>query len=236
MRLQLAAALAACLLTACGSGPPPAAWRTDASSALDQYRGAWLRGDSRLASQAFARARAELAATGQAEMLARAELTRCALQVASLDFDDCPGFARLARDAERGSRAYAAYLAGRWSEVDPALLAAPHRAVFVAAGGGAEGGIEVGAGAGAEAGVGAGVLAAIGDPHSRLVAAGALFRVGRLAPSGLSVAIETSSANGWRRPLLAWLGVQQRRAAAAGDTEAAEAIGRRIGLVLESAR
>lgn len=217
--------LAAALLAACQGGPPPPQWRLDASDALDQYREAWLRGETRVALQAFERARRELASTGSAELVARAELTRCALQGASLAFDDCPGFAPLARDADAGSRAYAAYIGGRWTEVDAALLPASHRSAFAAAGGGLR---KPDDGAPAAPGV----LGAIEDPVARLVAAGALMRVGRLAPADVATAAETASANGWRRPLLAWLGVQEARARAAGDAEAAAAIRRRIELVL----
>lgn len=222
-----AGAWALALLAACQGGPPPPQWRLDASAALDQYREAWLRGETRIAAQAFERARGELASTGRAELVARAELTRCALQVASLDFDDCPGFAPLARDADAGSRAYAAYIAGRWTEVDPALLPAPHRAVFAASVGDARK-------PDGEAPASPGVLAAVEDPAARLVAAGALMRAGRLAPGDIAAAVEAASAQGWRRPLLAWLGVQERRAQAAGDAEAAAAVRRRIELVLES--
>jgi hypothetical protein len=130
--------------------------------------------------------------------------------VASLDFDDCPGYQPLAGDASPAERAYAAYLAGRAKDAEVALLPEHHRAV--AAGDGS-------------------ALAAIEDPLSRLVAAGVLFREGRATPAGIVLAVETSSAQGWRRPLLAWLGVQARRAEEAGDRDAAAAIRRRIGLV-----
>ncbi len=63
------------------------------------------------------------------------------------------------------------------------------------------------------------------------MAAGVLFRRAAIAPEGIAVAVETASAQGWRRPLLAWLGVQHNRAEAAGDRQAAEAIRRRIQLV-----
>jgi hypothetical protein len=58
-----------------------------------------------------------------------------------------------------------------------------------------------------------------------------LFRQANLAPEGIATAVDTASAQGWRRPLLAWLGVQEKRARDAGDREAADAIGRRIRLV-----
>jgi hypothetical protein len=46
--------------------------------------------------------------------------------------------------------------------------------------------------------------------------------------------VDTASARGWRRPLLAWLKVQQQRAQAAGDAEAAASLQRRIDLVLSA--
>lgn len=210
---RLAALSAAALLAACASGPPTPDWRLNAQAALAAYESAFLRGATRVAGQEFARARNELASTGDAGQVARAELTRCALQVASLEFDDCPGFAPLARDADEAARAYAAYIGGRWTGIAAALLPAPHRAVLARGDSG-------------------GALRAIEDPVSKLVAAGALFRVGRAAPEDVAVAVETAAANGWRRPLIAWLGLQEKRAQAAGDAQAAAAIRRRIELVL----
>lgn len=216
-RALLAALAGAALLGACAGGPPVPAWRLDARGALDNFESAYLRGDSRVAAQEFERARSGLASTGDAELVARAELTRCAMRVASLEFDDCPGFQPLAQDAAPASRAYAAYLGGHWQGIDAALLPAQHRALLARSGDGA-------------------VLGAIDDPVSKLVAAGALFRVGRIAPADIATAVDTASANGWRRPLLAWLGVQEKRAHAAGDAQAAAAIRRRIELVLETPR
>jgi len=204
----------AALLAACASGPLPPEWTLNAKSALEGYEAAYLRGNARVAELEFARGRAELARTGRADEVAYAELLRCALRTASLEFDECPGFAPLAADAGAPARAYAAYLAGRWEGLDASLLPAPHRAV-VARGGGSS---------------------AIDDPLSRLLAAGVLFRTGKIAPADITAATEAASANGWRRPLLAWLGVQESRAQAAGDRDAAAAIRRRIELVLGEKR
>lgn len=203
----LAAALAV-LLSACASGPKPPEWQASAKASLDAYSEAWLRGETRQANAAFARARSELASTGQADQVAVAELTRCALEVASVAAagEGCPGFAPLAADASEGSRAYAAFLAGK--SVDPRLLPA-HYAVFndVAS------------------------LTRIEAPLPRLIAAGILLRRNALPPEGVATAVETASAQGWRRPLLAWLGVQERVAAANGDAALAEQARRRAALV-----
>ena len=69
------------------------------------------------------------------------------------------------------------------------------------------------------------------DPLSRLVSHGVKFKSGKATPEIISAAIEISSSQGWRRPLLAWLGVQEKRAEAAGDRAALERIRRRIELV-----
>ena len=69
------------------------------------------------------------------------------------------------------------------------------------------------------------------DPLSRLVSHGVRFNSGKATPENISAAIDIASAQGWRRPLLAWLGVQEKRAEAAGDREALERIRRRIALV-----
>jgi hypothetical protein len=73
--------------------------------------------------------------------------------------------------------------------------------------------------------------AASDDAFSRLVFLGVQFNSGRANPETIASAIDLASGQGWRRPLLAWLVVQEKRAEAAGDREAAERIRRRIALV-----
>jgi hypothetical protein len=79
-------------------------------------------------------------------------------------------------------------------------------------------------------------VAAIDDPLSRLIAVAVLFQAGQASPPMINAATETASAQGWRRPLLAWLKVQALRAERAGDTAAAQRLQRRIALVEGSAR
>lgn len=188
----------------------------NAKGSAERATEAWLAGDSRVELAEFARARAEVARTGRADWVARLELLRCAGRVASLVFEPCTGYDALAADAAPAERAYARYLAGAAEPGDAALLPEAHRAVLAAS-------------AAPEAAV-----AAMTDPVSRLVAAGVLLRSGRATPGVVSRAVETASEQGWRRPLLAWLKVQQQRAQAAGDAEAAAALQRRIDLVLSA--
>ncbi|MES2115029.1 MAG: hypothetical protein V4578_07765, partial [Pseudomonadota bacterium] len=113
--------------------------------------------------------------------------------------------------------AYAAYLAGTLRPQDAALLPEQHRAVATAQ-------TDAAATAAAQA---------IADPLARLVASGVLLRTGRATPPVLAGAVDTASAQGWRRPLLAWLGVQAMRAQQAGDTGEQQRIQRRIELISE---
>ena len=73
------------------------------------------------------------------------------------------------------------------------------------------------------------------DPLSKLVAAGVLLQSGRASPEVVARAVDIASAQGWRRPLLAWLTLQLRQAESAGDDAAAARIRRRLDLVAPAA-
>jgi hypothetical protein len=205
----------AALVAACAGHPPAPDWQTNVKSGVDRTVAAWLAGQTRAEAPECAAARAEVARTGRPALMARVELVRCAAHVASLDLDPCAAYDALAVDAEPAERAYATYLAGTANAADIALLPPQHRAVAAATSPAAE----------------QAALAAMEDPLARLVAAAVLLRTGRAGPEVVARAIDTASAQGWRRPLLAWLDVQLRGAEGAGDTEAAERIRRRIRLV-----
>lgn len=200
------------LLCACAGGPAVPDWQMNAKGSIERATSAYLSGNDRVETQEFARARSAMASTGQIALVARAELIRCASRVASLVLEDCSGFDRLRQDSGAPERAYADYLAGTAQPQDVALLPAQHRGVM-------------------QASNPAAAAAAISDPLSRLVAAGVLLRSGRATPALLTLAVDTASAQGWRRPLLAWLGVQAMRAEQAGDTAQALRLRRRMDLV-----
>ena len=215
MKQFVAGAVLAALLAmaGCASNKAPApAWQSSAADSLQRFSQAYLKGDARVDTVEFERARSELASTGQAALVARAELTRCAVQVASLVFEPCEGFERLRPDAPAAERAYADYIAGRITPADVPLLPEQHRAV-------------------ASGREDAAAVTSIADPVSRLVASGVMLRMGRASPQVLQAAVDTASQQGWRRALLAWLGVQAMRAERAGAKDEAERIRRRIELV-----
>ena len=207
------------VLTACSSAPPPPDWQSNAKAALDRAVAAYLDGVTRVADAEFDLARRALASTGRIDLVAMAELTRCAVRVASLDVGPCEGFEKLRPDATPAERAYADFLTGRVQAGDVALLPEHHRPLVA---GGLSGDAATSA------------LRTIDDPLARLVAASVLFQDGRAHPSAISLAVDTASAQGWRRPLLAWLGVQLALAEQAGDRASAEQLRRRIGLVQDA--
>jgi hypothetical protein len=196
------------LLSACASTPPPPDWQLNAKASIEHSVAAYLLGNSRLDAAELARARTEISRTGRADLLARIELTHCAIQVASLVFGPCTGFEPLRVDAPAADRAYADYLAGQaLAAGDVALLPEAQRAGTPAS------------------------LPAIADPLARLVAAGVLMETNRADPQVIQIAIDTAAAQGWRRPLLAWLTVQLKHVEAAGASDEAERLRRRIARV-----
>lgn len=214
-RILTAAALASAL-AACSSGPPVPDWKMNAQSSIERFEAAYLAGRTLVEQTEFQRARGQVAGTGKVDLVARIELLRCATRVASLVFEPCAGFEALRDDAGAADRAYAAYLAGT-AVVDTSLLPETQRAVAAAT-------------SDTQA---ASAAAAIKEPLGKLVAAGMLLRANRATPELLDMAVTTASDQGWRRPLLAWLGVQRLRAEQAGDLQEAQRIARRMALVGE---
>jgi hypothetical protein len=210
LRIRVALPLGAVLLlAACSSGPKPPDWQVEAKGSMERSVAAYLEGSSRVEAAELARARSQLSRTGRADLLATAELLHCATRVASLVFEPCAGFEALRLDATPAQRAYADYLRGQLQAQDIALLPPAQRA---AAAGDAD------------------AIKGILDPLSQLVAVGALLQTGQASPPVIALAIDTASGQGWRRPLLAWLGVQVQRAEQGGDAEEAARLRRRIAM------
>ncbi len=205
----LTAIFAVLVLSACASGPKPPDWQLEAKGSMERSVAAYMEGNSRVETAELERARSQLSRTGQVDLLAIAELLHCASHVASLVFEPCAGFEKLRQDAAAPQVAYADYLRGQLQPQGIALLPEPQRA---AAGGNAT------------------ALPASADPLSRLVAAGVLLQAGKATPAVITQAIDTASAQGWRRPLLAWLNVQAQRAEQGGDSEEAARLRRRIAI------
>ena len=216
LMLKTTALVAAIFLTACASGPKPADWQLESKGAMDRAVAAYLEGNARVGAAELARARQEISSTGRVDLMARAELLSCASQVASLVFQPCAGFEKLRQDAPPDERAYADYLAGKLSPQDINLLPKDQQISAQAAVLRAQPAIE-----------------RIADPLARLVAAGTVFQAGLASPRLVQTAVDAASSQGWRRPLLAWLGVQLKLAETSGNAAEAARVQRRIALTLK---
>lgn len=199
------------LLAACSSKPPVPDWQMNAQGSSQKALEAYLSGNARVEALEWVRARAEVSRTGRLDLLARLELMRCAAQVASLVISPCELFEPLRADAAPPELAYADYLAGRLQPGQVALLPEAQRKMAVSGN--------------------VATLAGLEDPLSRLVAAGVLFQTGKASAAVIVEAAEVASAQGWRRPLMAWLTLQVQRADAAGDAQAAASLRRRLAIV-----
>lgn len=206
-------ALLCCALVSCSQKPPAADWALNAESASDRATQAYLKADQRVQALEWNKARTEIERTASPQLLARLALMRCAVQHASLEWEDCGDYYALAIDADPPEQAYARYLQG-WalSPQEVALLPQPQQAVARAAS--------------PEAALAA--VKAIPAPLSRLLAASVALRVHGPLPGLLVEAVDTASAQGWRRPLLAWLLLSAREARQAGQEEQALRLERRV--------
>lgn len=208
---RIAFLLLVALLSACGSKPRQPDWLIDADGAQDRFERAYLEGNDKVAAAEFTRFRGDVASTAQPGLVARAELTRCAVRVASLDFSPCTGFEPLRADAPPAERAYADFLAGQPLTPEEAKALPKEYQGIAGAGGSAQ-------------------LEKIKNPVSRVIAAGVLLRTEKADPKVLQIAADTASDQGWRRAVLAWLGAQAMLAEKNGDAEEAARLRRRMDL------
>ena len=207
-------AISVIAIAACGNQPPAPDWALNAEASAQKASTAYLQGQQRVEVLQWQKARDAVASTGRPDLAARVELMRCAAQVASLEWDNCPGYQKLAQDAAAPEQAYARYLQGQLLTDDIAQLPEPQRSA-----------------ASAIATSGLSALASIKDPLSRLVAAAVMLRAGSASPQLLQLGVDTASEQGWRRALMAWLLLQRKSFERAGDSEAAAAVDRRLKLL-----
>ena len=215
-------ALAALVLSACSSAPPVPDWQKLSTQAVDQATSATLQGQDKLAEHQWAAALGQARRTALPEPMVRVELIRCAVRQASTLQVQCPGFEALAAFAPEAERAYARYLSAQFTAADIALLPPPHRPVAAALVQSAD-----------PASISR-ALQSVPDGLSRLVAASVVIQQAPSLPV-VAVAVDTASAQGWQRPLLSWLTLQQRLAQESGNTELAARAQQRLQWLTEAA-
>ncbi|MDP2030898.1 MAG: hypothetical protein Q8K12_14770 [Thiobacillus sp.] len=216
---SLLALLGLILLTACGSGgPPPPDWKTDSADWIERYQKHALLGENVLAERYFQQAIAATGGAGRVNDTAHLWLVRCATRRAMLIDDSCAEYAQLARiEPNAANEAYFQFLTLHWDAVDIALLPKQHQNLVSA-----------------PAAARPALLASIDDPLARLLDASLLVMRQEATPDTLSLATATASDQGWRQPLLTYLILQQKQAAARGNAAELARLTLRIQLVEQS--
>ena len=211
----------ACLLMlgACGfGGPPPPDWKTDAADLIERYKKHALLGENTLAERYFQQAVNATGGAGRMTDTARLWLVHCATRRAMLIDDACTEYADLARvEPNAADQAYYQFLTLHWDATDIALLPRQHRDLVKAS---------------PEAR--RTQLTKVDDPLARLLDASLLVMRQESDDATLKLATETASSQGWRQPLLTYLKLQEKRAAAEGNATELERLVKRIQLVEQS--
>lgn len=209
------------LLSACGSaGPPAPDWKTDAVDFIERYKKHALLGEHAVAERFFQRALHATGGAGRISETARLWLVRCATRRANLLDDDCSEYAELAKlETSAEDRAYYQFVTLKWSELDAAKL--PAQYVGLVKSDPARLNTQI---------------AATEDPLSRLLAASLVTQRGHADHATLVIAMETASSQGWRQPLLTYLKLLEKNAAARGAMSDQQTYTVRIRLIEDALR
>lgn len=209
----------ALFIFACGASTPAPAWKENAYRQLDEYKTNFLAGKEASTEPHFVKARREIAAGNDLGLLTVAYLTKYALHAASLESFDVSDFAKLYRlEPHPADMAYCHFLKGNFSAVDAKLLPARYAGVLKAT-------------SAKDPALAAREITAIDDPLSRLIACGVWVRYMTSDDVILQIGISTASANGWKRPLWAYLAKMQMYYLEKGDRSKAVAIQERLDLL-----
>lgn len=205
------------IIAGCASPVIPE-WRYLSYNQLESYKKYFLLEKDDIAEVHYKKAVEEIKKSGDLDVMARAYLTRAALSVAVLgplpeDYLKLEAIEPMPLNAN-----YFKFLGGAFTEVDAKLLPSQYQD-FLAA-------ILKRSGEDIE-----NALLQMEDPLSRLVAIGLTVRFGNYNDKILNLAVETSSNQGWKRPLLVYLANLKSFYEASGDRDRALKVERRINLI-----
>lgn len=216
---KLFALLFVLLIWGCGFATPAPVWKDNAYRQLDEYKTSFLTGREASSEPHFAKARRDITSGNDVGLLAIAYLTKYALHTASLESFDSGEFAKLHRlEPHPSDMAYCHFLKGNFSAVDIKVLPSRYVGILKAA-------------LNSDLAMAAREISAFDDPLSRLIACGVWVRYLPSDEAILQIGISTASANGWRRPLWAYLSKLHSYYLEKGDLNKAAATKERLDLL-----
>ncbi len=181
------------LLVGCGSSKPVPEW-TDASfNQLDNYKKSYLSGKERIAEAYFNKAIDEIKSSGDLDILARAYLTKYAVQVAVLEaFDDSEYLRIDVVEPVLQNKNFYNFLKGAFDNVDEKLLPQQYECFLRAIKSRKKDDV-------------AHEISNMDNPLSKLIAIGLLVQKNKVDEIDLKLASDIASENGWKKALLAYL-------------------------------
>ncbi len=202
-----------------GATTPAPVWKENAYRQLDEYKNSFLTGKEASTEPHFVKARREIAAGNDLNLLSVAYLTQYALHTASLESFDSSDFAKLYRlEPNPAGMAYCHFLKGNFSAVDVKLLPSRYAGILKAA-------------SANDMKMAIQEIAAIDDPLSRLIACGVWVRYLPPSEAIIRMGITTASVNGWQRPLWSYLSKLHDYYLEKGENDKATAIKTRLNLL-----
>jgi len=193
LRSTLPVMLLMVFLVSCGGSQPIPDWTYASFNQMEDFKKAYLEGKAGVADLHFQRAVEEIKKSGDLNLLAKAYLTRYAVQIALLESFRDDDFLKIqSAEPDPANAGFYAFLKGNFSQADRNLLPpqyVPTVADILAA---------------RRDSVAADALK-IEDSLSRLVMTGLLVRYGYENVELLNGAVETASRQGWKKALLVYL-------------------------------
>ena len=181
------------LLSGCGSSKSVPDWTNASFNQLDNYKKSYLNGRDSIAEVYFNRAVDEIKRSGDLEILARAYLTKYAIEVAVLETFNGGEFLKIDAVAPVSqNRSFYNFLKGSFDNIDEGLLP-PKYVNFLRVY--RKGNVEDIANE----------VSSMDDPLSKLITIGLLVKKNKYNEKVLQLAINISSYNGWKKALLVYM-------------------------------
>ncbi len=192
MKKLLPLFLCCLLLAGCGSKRIPD-WTYAGYNQLEDFKKSFLTGDDKIAALHFKKAVEEIKKSGNPDILAKAHLTKYAVQTAVLETIDDDLYLKIAevQSLQKNSHFYH-FLKGKVDQVESQFLPEQYRGIMETLRKGNKADIPAD-------------CAKIEDPLSRLIAIGIVIQSGENGVQLLQTAVDTASANGWKKALLIYL-------------------------------